>query len=104
MTLLATVKTFVFITVAIVMVVFALLAFLVFASTFAPWLKAYSSGTPVTVFSIIGMQLRRIPVKTVLHFLIMAKQAGVNISCHEMESAYLQGVDLEKVTRAMIHV
>jgi uncharacterized protein YqfA (UPF0365 family) len=33
----------------------------------------------------------------------MAKQAGVSISCREMESAYLQGVDLEKVTLAMIH-
>lgn len=57
----------------------------------------------MSVFSIIGMRLRRIPVGTVLRFLIMARHAGVDISCHEMESAYLQGVDLEKVTLAMIH-
>lgn len=76
---------------------------LVFAFTALAWLQAHTSGVRVSVFSIIGMQLRRIPVRTVLRFLIMARQAGVNISCREMESAYLQGVDLEKVTLAMIH-
>ncbi len=102
MTLLATGEPFVFVA-AIVMVVFALLVFLVVAFTFLPWIQAYLSGTPVSMLSIIGMRLRRIPVKPVLHFLIMARQAGANISCNEMESAYLQGVDLEKVTLAMIH-
>ena len=58
---------------------------------------------PVSVFSIIGMRLRRIPIGTVLRFLIMARHAGVDISCREMESACLQGVDREKVTLAMIH-
>ena len=102
MTLLATGEA-IFIVVAIVIAVFSLLVFLVFALTLLPWLQAVTSGTPVSVFSIIGMRLRRIPVRTVLRFLMMARQAGVNISCHEMESGYLQGVDLEKVTLAMIH-
>ncbi|MBN2294367.1 MAG: flotillin-like FloA family protein [Pirellulales bacterium] len=87
----------------IVVVVFPLLFLLLFASAFfAPWLQAYTSGTPVPLISIIGMRLRRIPVQTVLRYLIMAKQSGVDISSNEMERAYLQGVDLEKVTLAMI--
>ena len=102
MTLFATGEA-IFIVVAIVMAVFLLLVFFTFAFTLLPWLQAYMSGTPVSVFSIIGMRLRRISVRKVVQFLIMARQAGVNISCHEMESAYLQGVDLEKVTLAMIH-
>jgi len=73
--------------IVIVMMLFALLVFLLFVCTMLPWLQALMSGTPVSVFAIIGMKLRRIPVKTVLRFLIMARQAGVNISCLEMESA-----------------
>jgi uncharacterized protein YqfA (UPF0365 family) len=91
------------IVIAIVMVVAIVSIFFMFAMTLFPWLQAYMSGTPVSMFSILGMQFRRIPVRTVVRFLIMAKQAGVSISCSEMESAYLQGVDLEKVTLAMIH-
>ena len=33
----------------------------------------------------------------------MATQAGVPVPSIEMERAYLQGVDLEKVTLALIH-
>ena len=101
MTLLAIVEPIV-IVLAILMVTVVVLVFL-FAFTFMPWLQAFMSGTQVSMLSIIGMRLRRISVSTVLRFLIMAKQAGVSISCREMESAYLQGVDLEKVTLAMIH-
>lgn len=86
MTLLATGEA-VFILVAIVIAVFAL--------TLLPWLQAVTLVTPVPLFSIIGMPLRRIPVRTVPRLLLMARQARANISCHEMESAYLQGVDFE---------
>lgn len=88
---------------AIMMLIVFIFILLMFAITFAPWLQAYMSGTPVSLFSIIGMQFRKIPVKTVVSQLIMANQAGVNISCNEMERAYLQGVDIEKITLAMIH-
>ena len=33
---------------------------------------------------------------------IMVKQGGAAVSCTDMEKAYLQGVDLEKVTLAII--
>jgi uncharacterized protein YqfA (UPF0365 family) len=95
MTLLATVEAIV-IVVAIGMMIFVMLVFMAFAFTFLPWLQAYMSGTPVSVFSIIGMRLRRISVRTVVRFLIMARQAGVNISCHEMESAYCRVWTLRK--------
>lgn len=74
----------------------------VFLRTFKPWLRSYMSGTPITVFDILGMRFRRTDVNAVLRALIMARQAGVAVSCRQMESAYLQGVDLEKLTLAMI--
>lgn len=61
------------------------------------------SATPVPVFDIVGMRLRRADVNAVLKWLIMMRQAGLVISCRQLESACLQGVDLEKLTLAMIH-
>jgi len=87
---------------AVVIMAFSLLVLLVFAFNFLPWLRALTSGTPVSLPAIIGMRLRRVPVGTVLRFLIMARHAGLDVSCREMESAYLQGADLEKLTLAMI--
>ena len=49
------------------------------------------------------MRLRRTDINAVLKWLIMARQAGVTISCRQMESACLQGLDPEKLTLAMIH-
>jgi uncharacterized protein YqfA (UPF0365 family) len=66
-------------------------------------MQALMSGTPVSVFDILGMPFRRTNVNAVLKALIMARQAGVVLSCRQVESAYLQGVDLEKLTLAIIH-
>ncbi len=86
----------------IVMLAFFFPVFLVFVLTASAWLRAYMSGTPLTVFTILGMRFRRTPVRKILDFLIMGTQGGVSISCKDMERAYLPGVDLEKVTMAMI--
>jgi uncharacterized protein YqfA (UPF0365 family) len=50
----------------------------------------------------VGMKLRKTDVKAVLRALVMANQAGAPLSRVEVERAYLQGVDLEKVTLAFI--
>jgi uncharacterized protein YqfA (UPF0365 family) len=82
---------------------FFLATFGVFWWNVSPWMRAYMSGTPITIFDILGMRFRRIDVKAVLKALIMARQAGVALSCRQMQRAYLLGVDLEKLTLAMIH-
>jgi uncharacterized protein YqfA (UPF0365 family) len=73
-----------------------------FLSMFRPWLQAFLSATPVSVFEILGMRLRRTDVSAVLRSLIMARQAGVALTCRQAEMAYLQGADLEKLTLALI--
>jgi uncharacterized protein YqfA (UPF0365 family) len=86
-----------------VLAIFFLAIFGVLLWTFSPWMRAYMSRTPVSMFDILGMRFRHIDVNAVLKVLIMTRQAGVAVSCRQMESAYLQGVDLEKLTLAMIH-
>ncbi len=71
-------------------------------TVFFPWMRAFTSGTPVSVLDILGMPFRRTDVGAVLGALIMAKQAGVEIGCREMEQACLQGCDPQKLALAMI--
>jgi hypothetical protein len=80
-----------------------LVMFVVVRWVFSPWMRALLSATPVSVFDILGMRFRRTDVNAVLKSLVLARQAGVALSCHQLERAYLQGVDLEKLTLAMIH-
>lgn len=53
---------------------------------------------------IIGMRFRKCDPRTVVQTLIMAKQAGIELSCDEVERAYLQGADLQRIVLAMIHM
>ena len=103
MTLLAVEEALLVTVVAVVMFLLFLVILVVFATAFLPWMQAYLAGKPIPLISIIGMRLRRVPVKTVVRLLIMAQQAGVDVACEQMERAYLRGVDVEKVTLAMIH-
>ena len=86
---------------------FCLLAPLLIALVFlakigAPWLQAFTSGVPISIIEIVGMTFRKTDVKAVLRALVMASQAGTPLSRTEVERAYLQGVDLDKVTLAFI--
>ena len=88
---------------ALVLLFFLVSLVFLIAMVVRPWMRAFLSGTPVSVFDILGMRLRRADVNAVLKSLIVARQAGVVISCRQLESACLQGVDLEKLTLAMVH-
>ena len=66
------------------------------------WLQARMSGVQITVLDLLGMRFRKTDVVRVVRALIMLRQAGATVSPREVERAYLMGVDLEKVTLAMI--
>ena len=54
------------------------------------------------MFDILGMRFRGTDVKAVVQALVMARQAEAPLSSREVERAYLQGVDLEKIVLAFI--
>ncbi len=84
-----------------VFIVFCLLVF--FAMMFArPWLQAFISGHPISMISIIGMRLRRISPSRIIPHGIAAAHAGYPIKWAELESACIQGVDMEKVVTAYL--
>lgn len=86
-----------------VILVFACLALiLLFLWVLSPWFLAQLSGVPISMLRILGMRVRRTDVEAVLRALIRARHAGLEVSCQEMEQAYRQGVDLERLTSAAI--
>jgi len=91
---------------AVVVSVFGLILFvlcvMIYVRFSSTWLRAFMSGTPVSFLDLIGMRLRGTDFKAVVRALIVARQGGVAIAPDEMEKAWIQGVDLEKVTLAVI--
>jgi uncharacterized protein YqfA (UPF0365 family) len=85
-----------------VFLLFFLIIGLLFWTIFRPWLQCFMSGTPVSVFQLVGMKLRRSPVQKLCELKIMATQAGVDLQWAQLESAALAGVDVELIIRAMI--
>ena len=87
---------------AVISVFLCLFSITVFVLALAPWLVAYLSGVPIPLLRVLAMRLRRVDVGAVVRALVLAREAGLDVSCSDMEWAALQGVDPEKVTRAML--
>lgn len=67
------------------------------------WFQAFVSGTPIPLFSIIGMSLRKIPPKVIVNARINAFKAGLKeITVPDLETHYLAGGHVTEVVSAMI--
>lgn len=67
------------------------------------WFQAFVSGTPISLFNIIGMSLRKIPPKLIVTARITAFKAGLKtISVNDLETHFLAGGHVHEVVRAMI--
>lgn len=67
------------------------------------WFRAFVSGTPIPLFNIIGMSLRKIPPRIIVDARITLFKAGLkNISVSDLETHYLAGGHIEDVVIAII--
>lgn len=67
------------------------------------WFQAFVSGTPIGLFNIIGMSLRKIPPKLIVNARINAYKAGLkDISVADLETHYMAGGHVTEVVQAMI--
>lgn len=69
---------------------------------FRPWLQAFLSGCPISVFQLIGMRLRKVNPNKIIPVAIAATQGGHPVGWADLERAYVQGIDIEKVTTAYV--
>ncbi len=67
------------------------------------WFQAFVSGTPIPLFNIIGMSLRKIPPRIIVNARINLYKAGLKeITVSDLETHYLAGGHVPNVVDAMI--
>ncbi|MBS0653975.1 MAG: flotillin-like FloA family protein, partial [Verrucomicrobia bacterium] len=81
----------------------AIILFSIFARFIGLWFQAFVSGTPISLFNIIGMSMRKIPPRIILNARITSYKAGLKlITVADLETHYLAGGNIINVVRAMI--
>jgi uncharacterized protein YqfA (UPF0365 family) len=73
--------------------------------TFVPvmlWVSALAAGVRVSIFTLVGMRLRRVIPSRVINPLIKAHKAGINVTTNQLESHYLAGGNVDRVVNALI--
>ncbi|MCA1318892.1 flotillin-like protein FloA [Bacillus haimaensis] len=73
--------------------------------TFVPvmlWISALAAGVRVSIFTLVGMRLRRVIPSRVINPLIKAHKAGVDVTTNQLESHYLAGGNVDRVVNALI--
>ncbi|MEK4825059.1 flotillin-like protein FloA [Niallia sp. FSL W8-0951] len=73
--------------------------------TFVPvmlWISALAAGVRISIFTLVGMRLRRVIPSRVVNPLIKAHKAGLNVTINQLESHYLAGGNVDRVVNALI--
>lgn len=82
---------------------FSVIFFFVLARFIGLWFQAFVSGTPISLFNIIGMSLRKIPPRLILNARITSYKSGLKmITVADLETHYLAGGNVVNVVAAMI--
>ncbi|NLP45510.1 MAG: flotillin-like protein FloA [Epulopiscium sp.] len=66
------------------------------------WISALAAGVRVSIFTLVGMRLRRVRPARIVQPLIKASKAGLNVSINQLESHLLAGGHVDNVVDALI--
>ena len=66
------------------------------------WISAAASGVHISIFSMVGMRLRRINPSKVVLPMIKATKAGLQLNMNELEAHLLAGGSVDRVVDALI--
>ncbi len=86
-------------------IIFLVLALLLLFAYFIPirlWIAALTAGVPISIFSLIGMRLRRVQPIAIINPLINASKAGLDLHVNQLEAHYLAGGKVYLVVQALI--
>ena len=79
-----------------------LVLFGVFVFYFKIWIRATAAGAHVSIFSLVGMSLRKVPPAVIVDSRIMAIKAGLNLTTDDLEAHYMAGGNVYNVVKALI--
>ncbi len=89
----------------IFIVIIAAILFLIFFFYLIPvglWITAFFSGVRVSIFTLIGMRLRKVSPSLIIRPLISATKAGLKLNINEMEAHFLAGGNVPLIINALI--
>lgn len=66
------------------------------------WISAIAAGVKVSIFSLIGMRLRKVSPQIIINSLIMLHKAGLSVETNKLEAHYLAGGDVIRVVKSLI--
>ncbi|MCC6703624.1 MAG: flotillin-like protein FloA [Thermomicrobiales bacterium] len=90
---------------SLVVILVLSLAALFFILYFVPlglWITAIFSGVRVSIGTLVGMRLRKVPPADIIRPFISATKAGIDLELGQMEAHYLAGGNVERVVTAII--
>lgn len=66
------------------------------------WISAIAAGVKISIFTLVGMRLRRVTPSKIVLPLIKANKAGLQVEVNQLEAHYLAGGNVDKVVDALI--
>jgi uncharacterized protein YqfA (UPF0365 family) len=91
-----------FIALYIVGGIFSLIVLMIFIMFFGLWFRSLISGAPVRMSRIIGMWIRQVRAKQIVDSRIMLVKGGLMTDSDLLETHYLAGGDVLRVSKALI--
>lgn len=88
--------------IAVVIGVIIVLSILLTLVPVALWISALAAGVKISIFTLVGMRLRRVIPSRVVNPLIKASKAGLGLTINQLESHYLAGGNVDRVVNALI--
>ncbi len=89
----------------LVFIIVAIIVVLSLFFSFVPiglWISALAANVKVSIFTLIGMRLRRVIPSRIINPLIKATKAGLDVSINKLEAHYLAGGNVDRVVNALI--
>lgn len=66
------------------------------------WISAKAAGVNISIFTLIGMRLRRVKPEKIINPLVKVSKAGINVNVNQLESHLLSGGRVDNVVDALI--
>ncbi len=88
-------------TLLIVGIIFVLFLFIKFIPV-RHWIAAIFSNVKISIFTLIGMRLRRVPAEVVVNALIQAEKAGITVDSNSLEAHFLAGGNVQRVIDSLV--
>ena len=66
------------------------------------WISALAANVQVSIVTLVGMRMRRVPPAKIILPLIKANKAGLDVQVNQLEAHYLAGGNVDKVVDALI--